>query len=660
MRMHATAQRKQTSWARVAALALALAVAALVGLAARPAHAQTGTCSTLINRLNRSLTGLCQGITSGAACYGVDNITPSFRQGQQATFSAPGNKAAISAFQSLRTNRNGAALLVSGAGSGRVKIILFGGSNTTPSASSQGSVFTLTTNNNTPVCQRTPSGMMLQTSGEPGSITVNGVRIDLASTAYVVVGGETLFDQNPSIDRRSGRRNPDAPLCSGFDSDCNFGQGSSRCQSGARLVYGPFCREDSYEQIRPGLYTVTLYGRGEVIAGATDYEASGRERFSFGSQRMSLPGSYSFCWPGLEPGGTGFETIVEPVSNNARVDHITLQYMGPDCDRTNPAALGSRASDIGMMTVYNVEGDVEISGDMGSASIPQANRMRVYYAGGQPVAMDEGPTDASYIVGGEMVEFLTWDEGGMPAIEPEGGESRPSEPVIELTDVSSPDPESNDLLRVEAYAYDAAVGDGNSDGVENVNFRVYDPFGNLVLDHDEQSPPFCLLGESGDGCAVFNPGDYDGVWPNGSDVVEGEYYIEATVRTDRGAEASTSTIIYLAPASGGSSGGDDVPPEISSVFSSPDDMYCGGEIEVTATVYDNEAVGEVYLRWRGREGEELPDYEWQFMEQVDDGTFSTALSAPDTNFLEFYVEAYDASGNSATAWGNTLRQVCID
>lgn len=69
----------------------------------------------------------------------------------------------------------------------------------------------------------------------------------------------------------------------------------------------PSAREDSYPYVERGLYSVTLYGSGQVQAGATDYNISGDYEM-MGTHRLA--GSYTFCWDGLQPGGTGFETVV--------------------------------------------------------------------------------------------------------------------------------------------------------------------------------------------------------------------------------------------------------------------------------------------------------------------------------------------------------------
>ena len=154
-----------------------------------------------------------------------------------------------------------------------------------------------------------------------------------------------------------------APLCSGFDSDCAFGD--TACRPDQRLVWGPFCRQEAYPALETGLYRVTLEGSGRVTGGATDAGASG-QLYSLGRQEMQLPGSYTFCWQGLTPGGTGFETVVQPLSTGAAVRRLTVEYLGRDCsvaDLVGPASAGGADSDglLSVMTVYNLEGNVQVA-----------------------------------------------------------------------------------------------------------------------------------------------------------------------------------------------------------------------------------------------------------------------------------------------------------
>ena len=509
----------------------------LLALAAQPAHAQPPSCNDVITQLDGALApGICQAIGLGSACLATRTVNATPRTGAL-RFAAPGNQAPLNNIRRMVTvPQKGAAVLLGGSAANPVKILVFGDTATAPSGTQPGRVFTLRAANGQPTCTRTRSGMILQTpDGQNGTLVVNGVTINLGSTAYVVPGADLLFDQDPRIDRRQGRRNPDAPLCSGFDSDCDFGD--DRCSERQRLVYGPFCREDSYDYINQGLYRVTLYGEGEVQAGATDYNIS-RDYESMGTQRFRLPGSYTFCWNGLEDGGTGFETVVQARSAGAYVDHITLEYLGQDCGlegADNPRA-GMGAGEMGMLTVYNLEGGVGVELPDGEGNAPDVGqRLRIYYdSAGDPVAMDQSPTDAPYILGSDLAQWAMSD--GLPQVEPMRGDTggttdtpTPSAPVVSLdAEVLYDDSGFPSALRIEAQGYDPEVGDSNGDGIERIAFVIRDGSGRVVYTHEELNRAYCAFG--GDSpCeeAISSDG-----------VPSGEYQVEATAYTDRGAQAT--------------------------------------------------------------------------------------------------------------------------
>lgn len=159
-----------------------------------------------------------------------------------------------------------------------------------------------------------------------------GVRVELiaapqnepAPTATPVSGtGRILFDSDP----RNNRRGVNPTFCSGFESECEFGN----CPENYRLVWGPFCRETDYPYIKSGEYRITLQGSGRVRAGATDYGAT-NQLFGYGEQLLSLPGSYTFCWPGKADNGYGFETVVQSIGEAAAVTRITVEYLGERCN----------------------------------------------------------------------------------------------------------------------------------------------------------------------------------------------------------------------------------------------------------------------------------------------------------------------------------------
>lgn len=361
------------------------------------------SCDDLVTAYGDAMRlGACE-VGLGQACYVRSDVVAVPKQDRSVRFGAAGDTAALTDLDSLTTSpRAGAAYLLGGSSDRPVKIFVFGDSRLS-AVQGQADVFKLSSNGATgPVCERTRSGMVLQTpTRQKGTVMVNGVTIGLGSTAYLVAGADLLFDQDPRIQRRNGERNPNAPLCSGFDSDCGFGD--SACAANQRLVWGPFCRKDNYPYIENGLYRITLYGRGTVLAGATDYGASG-DHFSLGSQQMDLPGSYTFCWNGLAGGGSGFETIVRAVSGDAEVARITTEYLGRDCNLPVASATAGGAPG-GVMTVYNAEGSVQVSAAGATRTLKPQQRVRVYFEGDQPVAMD-GPFSGSYVLGSPFARPL--------------------------------------------------------------------------------------------------------------------------------------------------------------------------------------------------------------------------------------------------------------
>ena len=363
----------------------------------------------------------------------------------QAGFGAVGGKAYLDQIDSITTQLpQGGALLLAGKPGKLVKVYIFGDTKTMPLSGQKRTNFVLRNGNGNQSATARARVCCCNRAGTTGEITVNNLRIKLGSTAYVVAGGDLLFDQDPRIDRRQGQRNPNAPLCSGFDSDCNFGDDG--CTTKQRLVWGPYCREDRYPYIQPGLYRVSLDGEGSVRAGATDYELSGKQHFSLGSQTFTLPGVYTFCWPGWKAGSTGFETIVEAASPGARVDNITLEYLGRNCQL--PTALASAENaPMAMMTVYNVEGQVQVTPTTGRLSnqtrvIGPGQRIRVYYSGSDLNAIDPAATDAGYVTGGEVMQWAAYGGdsyqpglvviGEGPPPDDGGSDSGPDKPVDAL------------------------------------------------------------------------------------------------------------------------------------------------------------------------------------------------------------------------------------
>ncbi len=637
---------------RTIAAGLLLACLLLL-LAVKPAQAQPPSCDGIITQLDGALApGVCQAIGLGNACLAAPSVNVNPRT---LRFTAAGNQAALRNIRQMNTvPQKGAALLLGGTAAKPVKVLVFGDTATAPNGARPASVFTVRAANGQPVCDRTRSGMILQTpQGQNGAIVVNGVTINLGSTAYIVPGADLLFDQDPRIDRRSGSRNPNAPLCSGFDSDCDFGD--DRCSRSDRLVWGPFCREDAYPYIADGLYRVTLYGEGEVQAGATDYGVS-RSYDSMGAQRLSLPGSYTFCWDGLEAGGTGFETVVQARSDGAYVDHITLEYLGRNCDLPDAdnAAGGMDRGEMGVLTVYNIEGDVGVDLPDGQSGDPGAGqRMRVYYnSRGEPVDMDAFPTDAPYVARGSDLAQWATEEDSLPAIEVVGGETKPAAPVVSVEAAALYDGDSPYALRIEARAYDPAAGTKDGDGIDYVHFTVEGPSGAVVYEADDDEAPYCAFG--GDSpCEAY-------LYDLGEDLSEGGVYRVTAAAYTRSGRLATAVASYtlkmpeptlvptLVPTEAPPAG-DTRPPFFNSV-AYPSEYCFGDTLEVSAEVYDDTGVTDVRFHYLVLNVDpEFPEYGGYPYETVDLGSGKSSYTAQfavgDLNSASFYFTATDAAGN---------------
>ncbi|MBX3013624.1 MAG: hypothetical protein KF832_19035 [Caldilineaceae bacterium] len=125
----------------------------------------------------------------------------------------------------------------------------------------------------------------------------------------------------------SGDPRSSSSLCRGFQSQCAFAD----CDFLVKLIEGPGCVEGDDDRIVPGLYRVTLTGRGSILAGrmtSTDplfpVPADG--------YAVTLSGAYTFCWPGwraaTEP--FGILAVVQEALPN-RIDQVEIRYLGAAC-----------------------------------------------------------------------------------------------------------------------------------------------------------------------------------------------------------------------------------------------------------------------------------------------------------------------------------------
>ncbi|MBW7881375.1 MAG: hypothetical protein H3C34_01840 [Caldilineaceae bacterium] len=386
----------------------------LAGASARPVYAQEEVldCDAIQAQWEAAVApAICDTVALGNACYGSHNVQAALAG--PATFAEPGDAVALRTVRSLETRApSGAAFILAGYATDPVKLLLFGDATLAPATGQSAMVVNLTARDGRLVCQRTPSGMLIQSlPGESGSLIVNGVTIRLGSTALVVVNSDLLYDQDPRLEEQHGSEAGDTEgamrLCAGFSSDCAYGD----CAAGRRLLWGPFCREDLYPEIRKGQYRVTLQGEGYVAVAATD-RGMPVDAGNPGGHEMDLPGSFTFCWPGLQPGGAGFELAVRALEDGATLDRVTVEYLGASCavddGEDTPAD-----SAIRLMSVYNVEGNVQLAGADRTAAPASGQRIRILFDGRRPLVMETTPLESGAIIRSPL---LQWAVEGLGAI----------------------------------------------------------------------------------------------------------------------------------------------------------------------------------------------------------------------------------------------------
>lgn len=375
-------------------------------LSAGQVVAGNNSCDPQVNAFVLALSeDTCRYIEPNQACYGVETVTTKLPPNKWRV----GASSPIGTLGKLQTNDQGIALLhiltnFNPTNPELLKVAIFGRMSLNDLG---GNSYLLRTQGGKLLCEKSSGGMLLQTSEKKStSIVINGATIRLKSTAFISMDSVVLFDGDPRIGKKVDGPNPDAPFCSGFASDCNFGDGG--CPEGYRLVWGPYGRPSDYPYVEDGLYRVTLYGQGTVQMGATDWGATG-QTFSFGSTRVNLatPQSYTFCWQGNRPGSIGFETIALARSPNARIDWQTIEYLGPSCANARSAPTNGD-----FMAVTNLQGEVYVTiPGFQEVPIPEGQHVRIRLVGNQPVAIT-GPFEAVGLGDSYLLNFLADENQG--------------------------------------------------------------------------------------------------------------------------------------------------------------------------------------------------------------------------------------------------------
>jgi len=162
------------------------------GDAPRPVHAQATTCNQVIDNLNRAINE-CSDLNFNWVCYGsvqAEAAPVKYR------FNNTRDRRPFSVLEDIKTTDvNGVVLmhlLIEGE-EAPLRVVLFGtvGVQTAEQAAN---VLTLSAGSSSYLCAATPPGMLVQTEeGTTGFVTVNGVDIELGSTAYIALQQDGLM-----------------------------------------------------------------------------------------------------------------------------------------------------------------------------------------------------------------------------------------------------------------------------------------------------------------------------------------------------------------------------------------------------------------------------------------------------------------------------------
>lgn len=174
-------------------LALAALVVAVLVIRSDIFAEQQGSCDAIVNELNEAIE-TCELMNEGWACYGNEDVLAA---PEEFRFYKPGDTRPMEKLTLLKTTTDiGAALMYfnSLGEDGLVTLIVYGGAELSEDARG----FILTMSDSGEICEKSPPGVVaLTSSGEKGTITVNGVDIELGSVAFLTMADpDTLIVAN--------------------------------------------------------------------------------------------------------------------------------------------------------------------------------------------------------------------------------------------------------------------------------------------------------------------------------------------------------------------------------------------------------------------------------------------------------------------------------
>lgn len=90
---------------------------------------------------------------------------------------------------------------------------------------------------------------------------------------------------------------------------------------------------------------------------------------------------------------------------------------------------------------------------------------------------------------------------------------------------------SDNGLRIELFADDAAAGNNNGDGIDHVEIFIQDLQGNVIAEKRLDQAPYCYFGPEQDDCHSVQQGTAEFEWSAGKPIERGYYLVRAVAYT---------------------------------------------------------------------------------------------------------------------------------
>ncbi len=110
---------------------------------------------------------------------------------------------------------------------------------------------------------------------------------------------------------------------------------------------------------------------------------------------------------------------------------------------------------------------------------------------------------------------------------------------------SSQDTLVTDALAFQVEAFDAATGNYDGAGIQQVDMRILDSSGHVVHERTERRAGYCAFGGGEPDCNVWVFAEHANQWPGGAPVQNGEYTLQAIVRSSNGATITVEKKVQL-------------------------------------------------------------------------------------------------------------------